>query len=47
MAQPQVSKVTDIHCVTSWSRYDNRWDGVSTRQLIDAVGVKAERASSS
>lgn len=42
MAQPQVSKVTDIHCVTSWSRYDNRWDGVSTRQLIDAVGVKAE-----
>jgi len=42
MAQPQVTKVNDIHCVTSWSRYDNRWDGVSTEQLIGAVGVKPE-----
>jgi DMSO/TMAO reductase YedYZ molybdopterin-dependent catalytic subunit len=40
MAQPQVTLVTDIHCVTSWSRYDNRWDGVSTEQLIGAVGVR-------
>jgi DMSO/TMAO reductase YedYZ molybdopterin-dependent catalytic subunit len=33
-AQPQSHFVSDIHCVTTWSRYDNRWDGVSTRDLI-------------
>lgn len=37
MAKPQTRKVTDIHCVTSWSRYDNRWDGVTTHELMDAV----------
>jgi DMSO/TMAO reductase YedYZ molybdopterin-dependent catalytic subunit len=36
-AQPQTHEVTDIHCVTTWSRYDNQWDGVSTRTLLDAV----------
>ena len=37
MAKPQTGKVTDIHCVTSWSRYDNRWDGVTTHDLMEAV----------
>ena len=41
-SQPQAEMVSDIHCVTSWSRYDNHWQGVSTRQLMDAVGVKPE-----
>ena len=36
-AQPQTTQVTDIHCVTTWSRYDNRWDGLSTRALLDVV----------
>ncbi len=36
-AQPQQREVTDIHCVTTWSRYDNAWEGVSTRTLLDAV----------
>jgi DMSO/TMAO reductase YedYZ molybdopterin-dependent catalytic subunit len=36
-AQPQSHFVSDIHCVTTWSRYDNRWDGVSTRHLLEAV----------
>lgn len=40
MAMPQSRRVSDIHCVTSWSRYDNRWDGVSTNDLMEAVGVK-------
>jgi len=35
--QPQSHFVSDIHCVTTWSRYDNRWDGVSTRDLIAAA----------
>lgn len=37
MAQPQVEDVSDIHCVTQWSRYDNRWTGVSTRHLVETV----------
>ena len=36
-AQAQVREVTDIHCVTTWSRYDNAWEGVSTRTVLDAV----------
>ena len=30
---PQSKVVSDIHCVTQWSRYDNRWTGVSARAL--------------
>ncbi|UYO50660.1 sulfite oxidase-like oxidoreductase [Rhodopseudomonas palustris] len=35
MAQPQADIVSDIHCVTTWSRYDNRWQGLATRTLLD------------
>src|SRR6478609_7752115 len=41
-AQKQSTHVSDIHCVTTWSRYDNRWEGVSTRDLLDAAMPKAE-----
>jgi DMSO/TMAO reductase YedYZ molybdopterin-dependent catalytic subunit len=37
MALPQQDSVSDIHCVTQWSRYDNRWRGVAARALIDLV----------
>ncbi len=37
VAQPQARRRTDIHCVTSWSRFDNTWDGVSTQQLLAIV----------
>ena len=36
-AQEQRREVSDIHCVTTWSRYDNHWDGVSTRTVLNAV----------
>ncbi len=39
---PPSSFVSDIHCVTAWSRYDNHWDGVSSRTIIDLVGPKPE-----
>lgn len=42
MAQPQFEDVSDIHCVTAWSRYDNLWQGVSTRHIIDLVTPKTE-----
>ena len=35
MAQPQTHKISDIHCVTSWSRYDNHWEGVTTHDLLE------------
>jgi DMSO/TMAO reductase YedYZ molybdopterin-dependent catalytic subunit len=37
MALPQTRDTSDIHCVTSWSRYDNVWDAVATRALLDLV----------
>lgn len=37
MAQPQVELVNDIHCVTTWSRYDNAWKGVAMRTLLAQV----------
>ncbi|MDB5653264.1 MAG: molybdopterin-binding protein [Tardiphaga sp.] len=41
-AQPQQQFVSDIHCVTTWSRYDNRWDGLSTRELLAACKPRDE-----
>ena len=40
-ALPKTGLTTDIHCVTAWSRYDNRWEGVSARDLIALVKPKA------
>ena len=42
MALPQVERVSDIHCVTQWSRYDNRWQGVLARDLIALARPKEE-----
>lgn len=41
-AQPQSSFMSDIHCVTTWSRYDNAWEGLSTRALLEACQPKPE-----
>lgn len=43
-AQPVFRIVTDIHCVTTWSRYDNAWEGVSARHLLALVRPKPEAA---
>ena len=42
LAMPQSRFTSDIHCVTTWSRYDNQWDGVATQDLIAAVRPKPE-----
>jgi DMSO/TMAO reductase YedYZ molybdopterin-dependent catalytic subunit len=42
MALPQSDSVSDIHCVTQWSRYDNYWQGVASQVLIDLVRPKDE-----
>lgn len=42
MAQPQTASRSDIHCVTTWSRYDNVWEGLSTRDLLTTVQPKPD-----
>ena len=42
MAQPQVERLNDIHCVTQWSRYDNTWRGVAVRHLLELARPKDE-----
>ncbi|MGB8364801.1 MAG: sulfite oxidase-like oxidoreductase [Rhizomicrobium sp.] len=37
LSLPQEEFVSDIHCVTAWSRYDNRWQGVSSRAILELV----------
>jgi DMSO/TMAO reductase YedYZ molybdopterin-dependent catalytic subunit len=32
---PQATMTSDIHCVTAWSRFDNRWDGVLISTLLE------------
>jgi len=44
-ALPQSDMLSDIHCVTTWSRYDNNWKGVSTRDFLDLVDPKEEAHS--
>jgi len=34
-ALPQVEDVSDFHCVTTWSKFDCRWNGVAFTTLCD------------
>jgi len=42
LALPQVEVGSDIHCVTRWSRFDNRWQGVSFKEVLRRVQVRPE-----
>ena len=42
MGMAQVEQVSDIHCVTSWSRFDNRFTGVATHSLLERVRPLAD-----
>ena len=37
MALPQVEITSDFHCVTTWSKYDCCWGGVSMAEILDLV----------
>ena len=37
-ALPAVDIVTDIHCVTKWSKFDTEWRGVRFRDVLDVCG---------
>ena len=40
LARPQVDDVSDFHCVTTWSRYDNHWRGVRFKTLAELAVPK-------
>lgn len=37
---PRTSLTMDIHCVTRWSKFDTRWEGVSVRVLVQQGFIK-------
>ena len=43
-ALPRVRVFSDFHCVTRWSRLDNLWEGVATRELVRLAGGAMDSA---
>jgi DMSO/TMAO reductase YedYZ molybdopterin-dependent catalytic subunit len=39
-ALPQRDVVTDIHCVTRWSKLDTAWRGVPVKEVLDRAKVR-------
>jgi DMSO/TMAO reductase YedYZ molybdopterin-dependent catalytic subunit len=42
LALPHVKVFSDVHCVTTWSRLDNLWEGVPTLALKSLVKIRPE-----
>ncbi|MEU1275899.1 molybdopterin-dependent oxidoreductase [Streptomyces sp. NPDC005799] len=42
MALPQQETVTDIHCVTRWSKFDTQWRGVPLDAFFEDVETAAD-----
>src|SRR3954451_12410104 len=40
-ALPRVAVHADMHCVTRWSKLDNAWEGIPTRELLNHVAPTA------
>ena len=38
---PRTSSVSDFHCVTRWSRFDNQWQGVPFREVLKLAKPKS------
>ena len=41
-ALKRVKVLSDIHCVTTWSRLDNHWEGPSTAIIKELVEIKPD-----
>jgi DMSO/TMAO reductase YedYZ molybdopterin-dependent catalytic subunit len=41
IALPTKKILTDIHCVTRWSKFDTTWEGVSILDFVKLFGVKS------
>lgn len=42
LALPQVEDTSDFHCVTTWSRLDNRWKGVRFKTIAELAVPKED-----
>ena len=42
LALPRVTVTSDIHCVTRWSKFDNRWEGVAVAEILRRVRLRPE-----
>jgi DMSO/TMAO reductase YedYZ molybdopterin-dependent catalytic subunit len=41
---PKGQLTSDFHCVTRWSRFDNHWEGVPFREVLELVEPKSGAA---
>jgi len=41
---PRIETASDFHCVTRWSRFDNRWTGVAVREILKIAQPRSEAA---
>lgn len=39
---PRATVFADFHCVTTWSRLGNVWEGVSVREILNRAGAKPQ-----
>jgi DMSO/TMAO reductase YedYZ molybdopterin-dependent catalytic subunit len=44
LARLQTDGVSDIHFVTTWSRFDNHWRGVAAKHLLSLIEPKRDAA---
>jgi len=42
MRLPQTTIVANVHCVTTWSRFDDRWTGVLFKDLVKHIFLDPE-----
>ena len=42
LSLPRVQLTSDFHCVTTWSRYDNTWEGVHIQTLLERARPAAD-----
>jgi DMSO/TMAO reductase YedYZ molybdopterin-dependent catalytic subunit len=42
MALPRTEVLSDFHCVTRWSTFDNRWEGIPVREILARVRPRPE-----
>jgi DMSO/TMAO reductase YedYZ molybdopterin-dependent catalytic subunit len=40
-ALPKETPTVDIHCVTTWSKFDTSWEGVSVDTLLEGIDPEA------
>jgi DMSO/TMAO reductase YedYZ molybdopterin-dependent catalytic subunit len=42
LSLPATEQVSDIHCVTTWSKLDTHWKGVKMSAIAESLGIKPE-----